>query len=160
MTLASETDSVETIRLIVDPDESTMNQASDWPNLGAVPDRVELNRNVKPSEKTINNRRSDLSIYVWSPQTGVIEQFAAGVNTYEDVEIVVCELWGNGGEPASAASDIRAHLVANYWPDGQRNTQWREIRPTNPNDMRAQAFHVSNFERVNELIRLEGLRST
>lgn len=156
MSVTSSTDPVETVKDVLDA-----MAAGDWSNLGSTPNRIQFEWESEPSEKLRNARLSDVSVYVGSPAPGTIEQFSAGVESYEETQIVAATVWsGTKADTTNAAADIRDHFAANYWPDNSQKSNWREIAPTEEDDQRAGAFYRSGFHVISVQLVLSEKRST
>lgn len=156
MSVSTSSDPVETVKDVLDDMEM-----SDWAELEALPDRIALSEASEPSEKLRNSRLSEVSVYVWSPATGVFDQHSAGVSHYIDNQVVQCDVYaGTTAKAGNAAADIRAHFAGNYWNDNSQKSNWKTIRPTEENDQRAGAFHVNGFHVVSVQLALMEKRST
>lgn len=133
MALATETDPVETIRLILDPDEGNT-PSGDW---ATVPDHVEvLQATDRETKKNRAYNQGSNAVYVWSPVEGEFPQWDAAWD-YEDLEVVQCDCWGTSASVASSlAGDIRSILFTDWVRDNNESTAWNEIAPINENDQR------------------------
>lgn len=137
MALATETDPVETLRLILDPDESHT-AAGDYSNLGAAPDHVErLNATDRETKKNRATNAGANALYLWSPDVGNFSQFDAEWD-YEATKVVQVEAWAPIDDDAKAlAKDVVDILFASWVRDNKASTAWNQIAPLNEDDLRA-----------------------
>lgn len=130
MTLATETDPVETIRLLLD--DNTAN--ADWSNAGGKPSVIE-----KVEEKPFNIKlqRSPDAVYIWSPDAGEIRQHDAGYDAYQDVQFVAVatQTKTSAAQAHALARDVR-ELTLDKATDNFASTNWQYIRPQTEDDLR------------------------
>lgn len=154
MSLATETDPVETVRLILD-DETV---AGDWSNAGEKPGLIDRSEDHEPSRKL--NRDTQDALYIWSPVDGDLQKFGAGGDNIDQTETIQVEVW----TPVSATkanqyvADI-IDIVTDYTNDNATGTQWVDIWPTTVSDNTAQSFQGSHYV-ITVLVELRAMAAT
>lgn len=153
MSISSETNPVDTVRLILDDSGNT------WSNYGSEPDHIERAEATTPSVKENRHENGRTAVYVWSPDVGTIDPFAASSSEYEDTEIVQCDIWAaNSTDVNDILSDL-VSLLFDYHNDNEQSSQWVTIQPVNPSDETAQAYYTGAHSGSSLQVRLVGART-
>lgn len=148
MSVTSATDPVKTVIDLLDNAA-----AGDWDQGGSVPDRIERAEASEPSEKLRDSRRTDNSLYVFSPADNDITKFDAGGN--QDItEVVQVDVFCQDASTANNyASDV-IDILNDYTNDNNDQTKWTDIWPESVDDQTSQSFIPSSFAVISVQIRL------
>lgn len=161
MSLATTTDPVETIRLILD-DQTTdadWSATSDWTGLGAKPADIER---VEASDRNAKeNRLQSDALYLWSPAEADLQKFSAAGDNSDDTEIVQVECWSpNSATTANNLAGDVADLVQDYTNDTETSTQWVDLWPERIADATGQTWaRGRDHYIISVFVRLRGLRA-
>lgn len=131
MTLATEADPVETVRLALD--DNTTN--SDWSNAGAKPGTIEKIEATRLRTKM--NRSSD-ALYLWSADTGDVVGHDANWTAYDESQFVSVSAMTKASDAQAHAltRDIREIIASTYATDNFSSSNWQYIRPITEDDLR------------------------
>lgn len=154
MTISSEQNPVDTIRLILDDDGNT------WSDFGSEPDYIE--RIEKNDMETKLNRANNgkTAVYVWSPDVATITPYNGSAPDYRLTEVVQCNVMAKAESDTSAILSDVINLLFDYYVDSESSTQWMSLRPSSPSDDTGGGFYPGSHSESNVQVVLEGLRST
>lgn len=147
----SVTSSTDPVQAIVDILQNA--SASDWASGGSTPDRIERTESSEPSTKQRSQRRSDVSLYVFSPAEGDLSKFSADDDGIQTETAQVDVYTDDSDTTNNYASDVIS-ITADYATDNEQQTAWTDIWPTTPVDTTGQAFYYGGFAIISVQIRL------
>lgn len=134
MTLQTERDPRETIRLILDDEQAD----SDYQHAGAKPARIEA---VERSPMRLKLEQADDALYIWRPADGQLSQHGAEWD-YIERRPVQIEAWvptSRGADHAHALYRDVLSIVLSYATDNKSATAWNGITPDTESDTRHEA---------------------
>lgn len=133
MSLSSETDARETIRLILGPNSTD----SDYDS-GTKPSIIEAVEQSPQNTKQKQPSGTD-AIYLWSPTETDIGKFASSGVDKRETAIVQAECWTktSASHADALAEDVQT-ITGGYSNDVQRNSQWVDIYPAAESDLRSE----------------------
>lgn len=132
MSLATETDAREAIRLILD-DNSTN---ADYSNAGSKPGTIEVvEASPRREKKTI---RAD-ALYIWKPADTAIERFGAGASQRRERPVVQVEAFASSASQAHALREDIISITGAYANDSQASTAFVDVFPISETDARHEA---------------------
>jgi hypothetical protein len=152
MSLSTETDPVETVRLI-------LNQSAEglWDGPRGKPTRIAPSGDHTPSEKS---RYEYDAVYVYGEGDGSFEPLDGSGDSRTERTVVACDVWCLGSETdvRKMAEDLRL-VVRAYWTDNGDETRWTTIRPVTASDYTHETFGDTSSKRhERHLVRIELMR--
>lgn len=130
MSLATETDPRETVKLMLDDEAAD----SDYSNAGSKPGKIEV---VEQSPRNTKENRSGDAIYIWSPADEDIGKFEADGSEKQETVVIQAEAWSmtSATQAENLSEDIQS-IVGGYANDSKSNTQWVDVYPISGADHR------------------------
>jgi hypothetical protein len=150
VTLDSERDPREAIRLIID-DNST---ESDYANsVNGKPNTIEV---VEEKPFNVKTSHGTDAVYLWSPADTPLEQQGARYDRYTELPVIQAEAWTktSATQAHNLVRDMRSILLG-YATDNKSSTAWNEIAPRTIDDRRHESAAGTRADHFIEAIQVE-----